>query len=623
MKKTLLFFALISLVSLGFAQMRSEKIYPSADLLKKNKFDDGEVTHIIKTHNLPANNTPAAVIWTDDFSTTANWTMSNTGAPPQNWVISTTIPVTLTNQGFARPAAPSAGNFAYYDSDRGATSSGTTDNANLTTATSINLTGHPDVILEFYENYRKYNDSTYVYVSTNGTSWTGYEVNSTVPASSNTTNPQLVRLNISQVAGNQPTVWIRFNYGGAWDWFWMIDNVQIVDAPANDLELSLAYTDFNYTDGGTYTKVPIVQAGPINFRGAIYNNGATTQNQIKMNVTINRNSTPVYNQDSPILDSLPKLLHDTLKIATPAYTPDLKANYSTVYTVSQTQTDGTPLNNTTTFPFEVTDTVYARDNGSYATATRTSPSYYTGGDDGSVLANLYEFNQKAEANSISVMLYATNNTSGANKVGTNFTGKIYKLSDNSEIISTNVYNIDTDIPTGGAWVTLPFNKIGTNAVLEQDTAYIVGVEVGGTSTGDIVMANDVTTHQPDQTTFLYVSGSGTWFFTNNCPFIRLNVHTGVVGIDETIEKNKVQLYQNEPNPARNFSVIRYDLSAPSDVLVEVRDILGKTVMYSEQGKKPEGSHSFTIDIKNLESGLYFYTVTTNHFSITKKMIVEQ
>ena len=46
-------------------------------------------------------------------------------------------------------------------------------------------------------------------------------------------NPEIVSINISSTAGNQPSVWFRFRYEGQWDYAWMLDDVSLTETPDN------------------------------------------------------------------------------------------------------------------------------------------------------------------------------------------------------------------------------------------------------------------------------------------------------------------------------------------------------------------------------------------------------
>ncbi len=177
-----------------------------------------------------------AVIFSDDFSTPANWTISNQAGNTDDWTIGTAGPAGT----YAIPAIAStsaANGFALFDSDLLCSGNQIAD---LTTATSFNCTGHPSVELSFEENYRRFDDSTYVLVSNDNVNWTIFPVNATFTNNVSAVNPTTVTVDISSVASNQATVWVRFEFyspssigtAPGCGYSWMVDDVSVFDGCA-------------------------------------------------------------------------------------------------------------------------------------------------------------------------------------------------------------------------------------------------------------------------------------------------------------------------------------------------------------------------------------------------------
>lgn len=80
--------------------------------------------------------------------------------------------------------------------------------------------------------------------------------------------------------------------------------------------------------------------------------------------------------------------------------------------------------------------------------------------------------------------------------------------------------------------------------------------------------------------------------------------------------------QNNPNPAKNNTQIAVTLPEVSDVNIVVTNLMGQTVMEVNKSKLNAGKNVINLNVSSLSSGVYFYTVTANNTSITKKMIVE-
>ena len=76
-----------------------------------------------------------------------------------------------------------------------------------------------------------------------------------------------------------------------------------------------------------------------------------------------------------------------------------------------------------------------------------------------------------------------------------------------------------------------------------------------------------------------------------------------------------------PNPASEFAVLSLDMESAGDVSISLLNALGQEVFYSNNTYK-SGVHSVKIDLIGLEAGIYFYTVASENFSNTKRLVVK-
>ncbi len=81
------------------------------------------------------------------------------------------------------------------------------------------------------------------------------------------------------------------------------------------------------------------------------------------------------------------------------------------------------------------------------------------------------------------------------------------------------------------------------------------------------------------------------------------------------------LYQNYPNPFNPKTIIRYDLRKTSYVTLKIYDALGKEVAELVKGKQVEGSFEAEFDATDFPSSVYFYKLTSDNISVTKKMLL--
>jgi hypothetical protein len=94
------------------------------------------------------------------------------------------------------------------------------------------------------------------------------------------------------------------------------------------------------------------------------------------------------------------------------------------------------------------------------------------------------------------------------------------------------------------------------------------------------------------------------------------------GVEEFQNKD-FTLYQNSPNPFRDFTVITYDLQNRANVELSIFDITGRKVFSSNQGTQSTGTHSIEINTgrAGLSDGFYTYSLKVNDRTISRKMII--
>ncbi len=185
---------------------------------------------------------PTTTIWCDDFTTSSNWTLSTSGGYTNAWVIGTAAPQGSYSGSLGAISSTSGGKYALFDSDY---LCGGNQWANLTNTTGQNCSSYGHVTLKFEENYRKFYDSTLLYVSSdNFATYTKYVLNADVANNSATANPLVQRVDISSAAAGKTNVKVRFTYRSTQDmstsagcgYAWEIDDVCLEGiAPGDDL----------------------------------------------------------------------------------------------------------------------------------------------------------------------------------------------------------------------------------------------------------------------------------------------------------------------------------------------------------------------------------------------------
>lgn len=109
-----------------------------------------------------------------------------------------------------------------------------------------------------------------------------------------------------------------------------------------------------------------------------------------------------------------------------------------------------------------------------------------------------------------------------------------------------------------------------------------------------------------------------------------DIYSFVTDIDDDLTDNNLpnrfNLMQNYPNPFNPTTNIAFDLETASEVSFDVYNVLGQIVKTLYAGKLSSGRHQFEWDATDennihVSSGVYFYKLSTDSHSQTKKMLL--
>ncbi len=116
---------------------------------------------------------------------------------------------------------------------------------------------------------------------------------------------------------------------------------------------------------------------------------------------------------------------------------------------------------------------------------------------------------------------------------------------------------------------------------------------------------------------------------NDFQQITFTASTTSASVDPNNKNLKVfALMNNFPNPFNPSTVIRYQLSASSNVSLKIYNLLGQEMRTLVSSRQNAGWHTVQWDArdnygKQAASGVYLYRLTAGNFSETKKMILKR
>ncbi|MDZ4711069.1 MAG: T9SS type A sorting domain-containing protein [bacterium] len=79
------------------------------------------------------------------------------------------------------------------------------------------------------------------------------------------------------------------------------------------------------------------------------------------------------------------------------------------------------------------------------------------------------------------------------------------------------------------------------------------------------------------------------------------------------------IIDNFPNPFNPSTKITYSIPSDGFVRLSVFDLTGKLISTPEEGFRTSGNYNVTFDGNNLATGVYFYRLEMNGYTVTKKM----
>ena len=183
---------------------------------------------------------------------------------------------------------------------------------------------------------------------------------------------------------------------------------------------------------------------------------------------------------------------------------------------------------------------------------------------------------------------------------------------------------DTMIPPGGFLILWYTGE--TNGFPEIDAKLSSGGETvyGEDSSGTMVFSVSFDAQDEDVSYGRYPDGSDTWQQMNPTPG---STNTNLLSNDNSFYSapEYFSLGQNYPNPFNPQTQFHYDLPKSGNIHLAIYDVLGKEVYTVLNDYQRAGKHNVLwtgINNKGLQvqSGIYFYRLTTDSEITTKKMV---
>lgn len=442
------------------------------------------------------------------------------------------------------------------------------------------------------------------------------------------------------IVGDATSIKIRFTFASDF-YFWVIDDIQIVERPAYDMQIN---RNFFAVYPNFFT--PISQADSAAFLADIQNDGGLDATNVQLNLTITANAdgTEVYNDTKDygtiIIDSIAE--NELFDAVLDPATLDLGV-YTGRYLISHDEADVNTLNDTIFFQFVMTDTVFAKEDGRLDRISGITPAddvsfsfgnvYYVPNGEGFVARNVsfgVENANELAGRSINIYLYEWNGD--ANQDG------LANSSEYGSAVALNSYTFDGTEPADGL-ITVPFDFEGNDVPLKDATYYIAllqyinsagdgqecrflastSIDYGASSFANTLAGLErppvVLNVGPEPSPDLALAS----FVGNPVPVVRMSIGQTVNTPTVLSEENKVKVYPNPTNRDINLEIALVNTS--SKVQISVMDAAGRMLQRNSYNNFKEGK--FNYDLSNLSAGFYFIRILTDEGLRTEKIFLQQ
>ena len=613
MKKIQLLAGALLVASSVFAQ--------KAELTKK---DFVQTKKTVKT--LPS--AKSVAIWSDDFSDASTWVIDHdASACDLDWQIG----IGLAPSGSYAIAAMASTTYengsAMIDSDLygGAEGGSDIEDSWITTANPIDLSANPNVVLQFETWYKKYNSETcFIVTSTNNTDWP--DLTPDFDATTNTnvyeafpgvdempSNPTEWRLNISPSTGGESTVWVRFHWTGTYGYAWMLDDVAILEQPANDIVLNSAWV--STTGGYEYGRTPSAHVkDTLVLGGEVFNFGINDQTNVEITMDVNNAAGASVLSESATIATLD---NDSTVYAEAIMTGfSLGEGMYELTTIASSDADNSNgtnfVNNTYTRNFEVSKNLFSIDGiGVYDNDMLTTNYIGTNWGNGTIVMARYELLVPTDVVGLELGLTSFSNVGGQvfpflvteETIGTDDMSSSNRLAENEDGVMITQGHLDSGI--------LFADLVATT--LEPGVYYACVELYNGPNEDDrVYILDDETVAQPGNASMFHYIDDATNYTNGTAAAIRLAIDDFEVGIEEA----KTALFSVSPNPSNGvFTVIANNAD---NYTLEVINILGEVV----STKSIEGAINETINISNLNAGVYLVKVSSATTQNVQRVIIK-
>ncbi len=618
MRKVLL---LAMFVQLSFCAFSQDEFLPS--VVEQPTVAAVEEIKILQNNQ---NKSYGDTLWYEDFSggfSTNGWTSIDSSQNGFDWIYTTAAPGGQYSINIpAINSITAANGFASLPSDLYNTPNpGSFVNMSAYLVSSaINISPVRSLKLRWRQSQRfccASTDRLEVQVSTDSVNWTSFDAKFGRAANTNVTED--AEIDITSAAANSSTIYIRF-FQTASHYFWMIDDIALIEGYNNAIELDNPEMVYGVANNNYYAKIPKVLANPYHLEVKATSIGGDVSRNVKLNATILKNYTAVFNLQSAVLDSLEKDSSSQLITNTYSNNDGLGAYEIRLFIDSDSINQVLKVD---TIPYEITDSIYSKDDGT--AEGYLSPGAFSNPVMRGRIGTKYYLNSDQLLTSVAFYIGRDNENVGIGLKAQvwGFDGTQTILTDAIELpgkkYESAEYIIDSTNLDG--WLTFSIKP----AIMLDSGEYVLALEqVSGDTLGwqQMSLGRDrdsdfYNNYEDNLNSFIYrTSPNAVWGRVYAQPMMRMHFGQTSIGFKEFTKKQN--LFSVSPNPSTGQFVL--DLkSLTGQFQLSVMNVLGQEKYVNQLNSYANQLHP--LDLTHLEKGIYFVVLETEEIRSVEKIVI--
>ncbi len=354
-----------------------------------------------------------------------------------------------------------------------------------------------------------------------------------------------------------------------------------------------------------YTMVPDGHVQPFRFETDVANAGGQTVNNVQVTAKVfDGSNTLVHTEPLGSVASISSGMSSNF-FSQSSFTPTTSDDFSIEYTVTMDETDANPGDNEFIgdITFEISDSVYARDDGNYDNGI--------GINNGSgMMGQSYEFIENALVKSISMSYRGIG-------IGEKISGKVYSTDVNGApdelIASTLSHILET---AGGPDADVYVNMEFADPLALLPGTYVFLIEQQGMT--NLLLSTTPEIYTPGAT-WASTDNGGTWSNLEDFGFsFAMNVRPILDLTIDVDEPSVVENFSISPNPTNGKATIFLDLEAKKDIRFDIFNLQGQLVK-SIKDHDASGSNQYPVDLTDLANGVYLVRLMIDDQVVTRNL----